>query len=96
MQKVLMLLYIIMHIVFAASYFINSGIIFFTTYFWLFFCILTFITGLFYLYARRPVKEKNLTYKLLAIILTLISLLSFFFILYLNFVNPYFYLEFRN
>jgi hypothetical protein len=96
MQKMLMLLLIIMHIVFTASYFINSGIIFFTKYFWFFFCILTFVIGLAYMFAKLPSREKNVTYKIMAFILTLISLLSFCFLLYLAFINPFFYLEFRN
>ncbi|KAA1039664.1 hypothetical protein [Macrococcus equipercicus] len=96
MQKVLMLLFIIMHIVLTTSYFINSGIIFFTTYFWFLFCIITVINGTVYFFAKLPVKEKNTAYKVLASTLILVSMLNLFFILYISFVNPYFYLEFRH
>lgn len=96
MQKVLMTLFIIMHIVFVVGYFINSGIIFFTMSFWLIFCIISIIVGLRYHFSTTHIKIKDLTYRILAWTLVIISTLSFLFILYLYFVNPYVYLDFRS
>lgn len=93
MQKVIMLLLIIMHTVFISSYFIHSGIIFLTTYFWMAFCIVTFSLGVHYHFTTDQKLINNLTYKILTILLTAFSLFNFFFILYITFIDPYLYME---
>lgn len=96
MQKVLMALFFIMHIVFITGYFINSGIIFFTTYFWLIFCCLTFTIGLHYHFTKTHMKERDLTYRVLAVALIVISIVSFCFILYVTFINPFLYMNYHD
>ncbi|MCE4956451.1 hypothetical protein [Macrococcoides caseolyticum] len=93
MQKVMMTLLIIMHIVFLMSYFIHSGIIFLTTYFWLIFCIVTFLMGVHFHFSNDPILSKHLSYRLLAIFLTSFSVFNFLFILYVTFVNPFLYMN---
>ncbi|MCU7557017.1 hypothetical protein ROU88_06565 [Macrococcus capreoli] len=93
MQKVMMTLLIVMHIVFLLSYFIHSGIIFLTIYFWLIFCIVTFLMGVHFHFSDDPTLSKNLSYRLLAIFLTSLSVFNFLFILYVTFVNPFLYMN---
>ncbi|GGB08123.1 hypothetical protein ERX37_06535 [Macrococcus hajekii] len=95
MQKVLMLLSILMHIVLIAGYFINSGIIFFTSYFWIIFCLISLFIGLHYHFSKVNLNEKDLTYRILAIILTISSSVSLIFLLYITFINPFLYLDMR-
>lgn len=93
MQKVIMLLLIIMQTVFITSYFIHSGIVFLTTYFWMAFCIVTFCLGVQYHFTTDQNLMNNLTYRILSILLTAFSLFNFFFILYITFIDPYLYME---
>lgn len=93
MQKVMMAMLIVMHIVLFLSYFIHSGIIFLTIYFWILFCIVTFLMGIHFHFSDDPTLSKNLTYRLLAIFLTTFSVFNILFILYVTFVNPFLYMN---
>lgn len=94
MQKVMMTLLLVMHVVFFLSYFIHSGIIFLTTYFWLIFCIITFILGISYHFSIVAEKhDKKTSFRILAMTLSTFSLFNFFFILYITFIDPFIYLE---
>ncbi len=93
MQRVMMTMLIVMHIVFFLSYFIHSGIIFLTIYFWLIFCVVTFLIGIHYHFSNDPSLSKNITYRLLALFLTSFSVFNFLFILYVTFVNPFLYMN---
>ncbi|TDM02335.1 hypothetical protein [Macrococcus carouselicus] len=95
MQKVLMLLSILMHIVLVAGYFINSGIIFFTSYFWIIFCLISLFIGLRYHFSKLNLSEKDLPYRILTILLTISSSVSLIFLLYTTFFNPFLYLDIR-
>lgn len=92
MQRVLMILLSVMHFVFISGYFINHGIIFFSSYFWIFFSIVTFSVAFNYQFADVSANEKNLTYRIFAKLLMAVSLISLAFVLYVKFVNPYLYL----
>ncbi|TDM14138.1 hypothetical protein [Macrococcus bovicus] len=95
MQKVLMLLSILMHFVFIAGYFINSGIIFFTSYFWMLFSLISIFIGLRYYFSKMNLTEKDLMYRILSIILTLTAFVSLLFLIYITFINPYLYLDIK-
>lgn len=89
MRRVISILLILMQLLFFINYFLNDGLMFFNLYLWAFTAVFGIMLGV-RSWRNGPYLYENLfLYKITYLILSIISISSVLFILYLLITRPY-------